>query len=379
MAVRSRWSALTRGGAAGLLAVLVGAATGAQSPSVVPAASPVAGQGPAVTTPLTVTWTTVEALSDPQAGASAAGLGMLPDGRLALLGGTLDDPRDPDVTAAAWATSDGETWTSLKLKARPLSLAFAIGAIDETTVITGMDPDGAGAAWVQKGDRFGAPKDIDGLVVALLGDGDALLGAGMDPTGAPAVLRTTDGRAWTATQLAPSGRALAIVRSATSELVVAGATATPDGLLEPVVWTSLDGATWTAVPLGGAPGRWSAPVLLATTAGLVLAFNESTDAGAVARLYTSTDGATWQEAGLDPGGALRAGVVVGGQALLIGDDRIVNGVPGDTWRSTPDATLAGWQPRAAALLPDGRVVVAADRDDMLLHWVRSVWVGTVTP
>ena len=187
---------------------------------------------------------------------------------------TSDGPADVIgvVSASAWSSSDGSSWSRL-------SQPGAISEAGRSITIVSACPDGHG-----------------GLVVA----GASAIGS--DPSLAlkAAIWHSSDGRTWDLAAVAGDvGASVEDVAAGPGGLVAVGlAQQFPGGGARALAWYSSDGATWRSASVGD-PNGYS---LLAVTArqGGFVALGSGT--GGRAAAWTSADGRAWTQVASLPDG-----------------------------------------------------------------------------
>lgn len=97
--------------------------------------------------------------------------------------------------------------------------------------------------------------------------------------------------------------------------VVVGTVTTARGDRDAQVWTSRDGATWSAVPLGGGSGDQSLTRVAAGPLGFLATGDDSQPGRRVPALWWSSDGTSWSRAGLGPGTPFSTGQSIRGVAV----------------------------------------------------------------
>ena len=383
---RSHTPIVALGAAAVLAVALAGSALG-QSPSAPPPAAASAGPASPGASPVAtaaapvavgaITWKAVtkgkELTNDP----AVYAVGQLPDDRLVVLGST-----SASSTGTAWVSADGSKWSRLKLKAPKGSFIDDVGIIGATVVMTGGASDGTGLAWTSAdGSTWTDAVPMSGTVYSVAPTPSGLVGVGVDGAAATA-WTTADGVTWQSVQLAPSGRALHVMHGANGTLVAAGAVTDTAGTDTPVVWSSLDGTTWTQTTLDGlTPGRWSLPAAASTPAGFVVSLSERGANGSIGHVWSSPDGSTWTETHADPAGSFSAAGSVGTDALLIGHGQVLRSPDGVTWTATGEPSFTGWTVRDVMQLADGRLFAAGDAGDAFgpAGSAMATWTGTGAP
>jgi len=205
-----------------------------------------------------------------------------------------------------------------------------------------------------------APVDPDLLdgIQRVAGDESGLVAIGggwPDSQGNGAMWSSPDGLSWSVVPGAPTLTAIAATDSGfvgvgTEELVENACDAGADGDCRAVVWTSVDGTTWTRVPPneavfgGGSDKQMMSDV---TTVGSgVMAVGTS--------VWYSPDGTTWSRIYQDPaltsdGGRMRSGVAGGSALVVVGAD---DGSHYE-WEANPDPRyppIRTWQSAATPIV-----------------------------
>jgi hypothetical protein len=321
-----------------------------------------------------ITWQIVDTGKDFDRSPGVYGIGQLPDDRLMIVGSV----GSPDEQGAAWVSANGSKWSRLKgLKAPKHSVIYGLGSLDGTSVAVGGSlSDRTGLVWTSTdGTTWTKARHTDGTMYSLADRPGGLIGVGVEGQAAMA-WTTTDGKQWSPITLAPSGRAVHVMTGADGTLVASGAVTDTDGASTPVVWTSVDGVTWTQTVLEGLlPGRWSNPAGAATPAGFVVAFSEPGQDGFIGHVWTSADGITWAETYTDQVGFLSAAGSAGTDAMLIGHGQVLRSPDGVTWTAAPESTFDGWSIRDVRTLADGRLFAAGD----VFSSAMATWTGTAEP
>ncbi len=390
---------------AGLLVVVLAAATAAQSASTVPPASPSAlpsaspsvlpsagpsslpsGLVPSASAPVAlgpITWKRVTKGKDFASNPAAYAVGQLPDGRLVVLGSVGDASGAP--TGAGWVSADGSKWARLKINAPKGSAITAIATLNGTTVASGTADAGAevadGLVWTSAdGTAWAPPTRVGGQVYSMASVPGGLIGAGILGDAAT-VWTTSDAVTWTPVTLAPAARALHIVAGPDGTLVATGAIGGLQGDSSPAVWTSVDGGlTWSQTVLDGlAPGYWSIPATAVTPIGFLVTLSEQGQTGSIGHIWTSPDGTTWSESFVDQAGSLLAAGSVGTDALVIGHGQVLRSADGVTWTPTDEESFGGWQVRDVTTLTDGRLFAAGDAFTGQVGSALATWTGTAEP
>lgn len=161
--------------------------------------------------------------------------------------------------------------------------------------------------------------------------------------------------------------------------VVVGTVTTARGDRDAQVWTSRDGATWSAVPLGGGSGDQSLTRVAAGPLGFLATGDDSQPGRRVPALWWSPDGASWSRAGPGPatpfstGQSIR-GVAVGRLGMVAVGTIDISGdvdamawfsADGATWRTVPLGAAGFTGPaaqvaNAVTATADGFVAVGSD-------------------
>jgi hypothetical protein len=348
-----------------------GSPAGSATPTGDPSAPASPGAGVAIGP---IAWQIVDTGKDFDQSPGVYGIGQLPDDRLVVVGSV----GSPDEQGAAWVSANGSKWNRLKgLKTPKHSVIYGIGSLDGTSVAVGGSlSDRTGLVWTSTdGTTWTKARHMDGTMYSLTEQPGGLIAVGVEGPAAMA-WTTADGKQWSPITLAPSGRAVHVMAGAGGTLVASGAVMDADGASTPVVWTSVDGMTWTQTVLEGLlPGQWSNPAGAATPAGFVVAFAEPGQDGFIGHVWTSADGVTWAETHTDQVGFLSAAGSAGTDAMLIGHGQVLRSPDGVTWTSTPEPTFDGWSVRDVMTLADGRLFAAGD----VFSSAMATWTGTAEP
>jgi len=278
----------------------------------------------------------------------------------------------PDDKAALWTSADGLTWTP----------AHDPGGVFDVPS-SGMLPV-AGVADIVAG-----------------GPGFVAVGASDDK---PTVWTSPDGLEWTlAAQLASTSGWLYDVEVVGADLVVEGAVdPDPDTSPDPEhrAWTSEDGTAWSRtapdpIDYDVNPDPSAAHVTLDAGPGLVAIAGEDDVPRAPQRtvLWTSVDGRSWtrvpeEQHGID--GAVGQAIEVGGQFVAVGERRgqadrypdaaVWTSVDGLTWDPVTDDSFGGPMTQGIGdIIDTGTRLVAVggsggDPDNQTAGWSAAVWV-----
>jgi len=312
------------------------------------------GNGLFVARDATNSWSSVDGLAWSQGGSVTAAGDSPSWGRLAFGNGSFYAFSNVGVVASA----DGSQWDLVYTLEGPYSdtsfnvVTGVAASADETVVVgwNGLFAEGADDAWqyvaIGSGAMMGPVDCMNGTCVSLSSDGDVLV--------------TTDARTWSKVTISPHAPLGAITHGNGSFVVGAvgetwasadartwthsalGTTSTINGIAfgsgrfvavgsGNAVFTSTDGASWTAVP-AGIPLQGPYPTLpvIAYGAGKFVTMDNG---GAV---YSSADGVTWAAGAAGaPVGSLVFGETVG--FVAVGRD-------GSVWRS---ADGGAWSPSTA--------------------------------
>jgi hypothetical protein len=247
---------------------------------------------------------------------AAAGAGLIAVGSIGA---------DANKAAAAWASPDGVTWSSVPVVAATGGVALnrliagaaalvAVGlecpgtpqpcVVARVTLTTNASTWEA-VRWVAGSPTFGVPttggSGYGFAVNAATTDGhtEVMVGwaasrQGPTPIG-PAVATSTDGLTWTWRVLAgaqPSGAAMSGVAAGNHGFVAVGTGPT----VQPAVWISADGSSWEQVSAPTAPTRGELDDVAAGGGLYVAVGRDGTNAAA----WVSNDGLTWHRAPSSP-------------------------------------------------------------------------------
>jgi hypothetical protein len=299
-------------------------------------------------------WQRTDGLPGPET-ALVGRIAVSPDGTLVLMGQTAFD----QGPALAWSSSDGLAWEAAKIKDAESSAALDVLAL----------PDGGFIAWPYLGAQLWRSPDgrtwkrdkrpanaflADGIVTE-----GGLLFVGQSPDRKPAVLRSVDGKKWSATELpiAEGGDDDPnLVAQLADGSLLAAATGTRDAAA--TLWRSVDGSDWQLVLMPDtAPGAFIEGIA-ATSSGSVMVVNHLAETGDLSStIWSTTDGTDWQAVHDVPEGWASLPVpgpdatyVWAGSVLLSSDD-------GLTWaESRPEAFDGPYTVFGGVLTPDGEVV-----------------------
>jgi hypothetical protein len=323
------------------------------------------------TTPASVLrWTPIADLSPFADGSVAAAIGF---GQGLVAAGTVLEGKT--VHAAAWTSTDGQTWTrSADDPSFGSAAQFVLLATSGSTLAgegCNASPEGCGgpvlvwnskdgrtwsAATITPTDKACTPSTTECNPADLIGGAFGFLWVGVDQSaGFPqkpadaSVGTSQDGKVWAIQPLDPALKAATMggVAEAAGGFVAVGETSD----LAPVIWTSADGRAWTRTsPQGVAPSAELRSVA-AGGPGLVAVGQD----GSRAASWTSKDGSNWQEgpdAGSLAGGLMLQVLSTSAGLVALGT---VNGTStawlsadGSTWtKLDPGSTFAGAKITAA--------------------------------
>lgn len=214
------------------------------------------------------------------------------DERLFVIGITFYPAGSGPVGSVIWTSTDGLTWTdtaaSAQFPGNPLGL---IGIRGQTIVASeGHETPAGSAFWVSNdaGDTWQrSAVDLDGsrAVDGLVHDG-AFFAVGSARDSTAMVWNSTDGLAWTPTELGP-GYASRIAKLPDGTLLVVGGVARESDVAA-LGWTSTDGREWTPSGIDLACCGTEFDVM---PSGIVVV--QRAEDGSVSTVSTSRDGLTW--------------------------------------------------------------------------------------
>jgi hypothetical protein len=297
------------------------------------------------------------------------GIDQMPDGRLLIVGRVGGETG----AAAAWTSVDGATWERPPgLGAPDGSVAYAATHAATLETMVGASDDGSGAVWGSDGADWSRTATLEGVMYDVDRTSGGVVGVGVD--GPAAVAWTSeDPTAWTPVVLAPAGRAVHVVVGPDGRVVVSGALTDADDIATPVVWSSVDGMTWTQTVLPTlVPGHWSNPSAAATPAGYVELFADLARDDKAGHVLVSRDGLSWTETLVTEAGPSLAAGSLDTDALLIGDGRVITSPDATSWSTSPEPAFDGWPVRAVMRISDGRLFAAG----YVFGSAMATWTGT---
>lgn len=210
------------------------------------------------------------------------------------------DPGAPTVDPNAglsWQLADAGVFTSMDVISDAVALGSLVVAVGTTET---QDVVGAAGAWYSLDGQTWQPADDlpdaeYAAIDAVSAGPGGLVGVGFDDSGdtsVPAVWRTTDGRSWTRVDDADLDRGQMAAVAGGADGYVAIGSDFDDGTS--LVWTSSDGADWSAgEPVPGVDSGAAINGLAAIGQGFI-AYGSSADGNA--RMWYSPDGREWQVA-----------------------------------------------------------------------------------
>jgi hypothetical protein len=370
-------------GAALVLLVVLGAGVLALSPSAAP--SPAF----ATATSDTFTWQEADVPGMDKNGTIPSYLAVNGAGDMSLLGNAYPDQRK----SRAWHSTDGLTWTPSKLdwkaKKNEGGAVSGIAVVEDQFLTIGNDSYGwtatspTGETWKVDKKAVGGGKRYALLGAltstpsgAAAGGGSMASQTGTDPV--PAVWTTTDGKAWSRTDLPPSSTPLITTIAATPSGLLAAGAVGQIGTVPSALWVAPDGLTWQVGPLSFLDAESYLRSLIATPSGLLMTVNKYHDKkGYAATIWSSADGLSWHQVYATAPYVVGAsygplGVVIATDSTLLRstDD-------GATWSEAPLPSVeAGSYAWLVAQTPDARLIVGY----YTTHGSSStLWVGTLTP
>lgn len=309
-------------------------------------------------------------------------------GDMSLLGNAYSDQRK----SRAWHSTDGLTWTPARLawkaKENEGGGASGIAVVDNQFLAiagnsfgwTALSPTGETWKVDKKAMDGGKGLTLPGALTSMP-DGAAAAGqtsasqAWTDPT--PAVWTTTDGKAWSRTDLPPSGTSLPTMIAATPSGLLAAGAIGQIGTEPSALWVVPDGVTWQSVPMSFLDAESYLRTLIATPNGLLLGANRYHDKKPDgATIWSSPDGLDWHQVyatapyvSASSSGPLGIVISTDSKLLRSTDD-------GATWTESPlPVVAAGLYAWLVAQTPDGRLMVGYYPTD----GSSSLWVGTLAP
>ena len=303
-----------------------------------------------------LTWTAITDLAPFSGGTVAAAIGFGPG---LVAAGTV--PEGSTVRAAAWTSTDGQTWTrSADDPSFGGSASFTGLAASGSTLVGGGCVVGAEACagapaplfWTSLDGRRWTPSPIAAdppdrklcCFYSAMAPGPlgfvavgADFSAGFPDTPADVSVATSrDGKAWTI--LAPSPAFKGATMGGVAR-ISGGLVATGRAGVSAAVWTSTDGQTWTHSTTSGLSVSVDVRSLDAGGSGLVAVGQD----GPRAASWTSQDGLAWQEAPDSPsmaGGLMLQVLSTSAGFIAIGS---VNGT-GAAWASPDGSTWSKLDP-----------------------------------
>lgn len=226
-----------------------------------------------------------------------------------------------------WRTDDLEHWESTDIPiASPRAEASGFLAAALSSGPAGVVAAGSGLLFSPDAVEW---QVIDGYanVATLFGGGAAYIGDQFVVAGSGSramVVTSSDGLAWTPTELPDSGSAVPFAVAGTEDtLVVLGAAPgeeTDEGWTQAVAWTSTDhGSTWTRTELGGIHRDGVYPTILVHVGGEFVAIAARFGDGGTENVhYRSPDGLEWTEHSVDLPGFRWGATAFGGGAVAVG-------------------------------------------------------------
>jgi hypothetical protein len=306
----------------------------------------------------------------------------------------------PPAYAAAWLSSDGVIWSQAPgLDAPEESLMTAV-AVSPGRIVAVGGIAALAAAWTSaSGHAWSSatvtPPPITGqarMAAVVAWRGGYVAGGDVEPTPSEhhAVLWTSlDGTTWTPLpdEAAFDGGSVASLAAGPSRLVAVGSVLDPSGSTRAAAWWSTDGRAWTAT----SPDASFADARMngVTVGGPGFVAVGSADDGGSAAVWTSTDGERWTRVPDGTGfggGGLRiaiASVAAGPHDLVaVGSrDDAGNGSPtvwvssdGITWRRVPDDPSFGGGEMAAVAV-GGASFVAVGTLGLPDNALAAAWIS----
>lgn len=287
-------------------------------------------------------------------------------------------------SAAMWSSSNGKTWVAASGASSTIfggsndpALARAVTRVGSTLVATGNKGSTA-VAWTSpgQGSPWQPPAALDAnqalateTPLAACAGPQAVVAVGRADVGAPGSQAeawiSTDGQTWkpaTVTPAATPGEQETMTGCLTTgnAFMAYGAAAGPKGTLDPAVWQSTDGTSWTRQPVAAFTGQGDGPItdlaLRGTTwlavSGGDAAQAEADRASSTITIWRSQDaGRTWQQlhtssAPWDSGLYSSSELVgfAGGEAVVVG--QVDGGLA--VWAGAPHASSGTGNPTGQA-------------------------------
>jgi hypothetical protein len=296
---------------------------------------------------------------------------QLPDGGIVIVGAVTDSVGRS--TGAVWRSTDVGAWSRVKMAPEGSHIS-AVARLGPSLVALGEADDGTSLAWTSTdGSSWLSSVPPRGTVAHLVSTAAGLEAVGASNGGAT-VWRSTDGTTWLPQSLSPGGQALAIATAPNGSEVIAGVVTDGARKQMPTVWTSTQDSGWIRRPLPGlVPGSWSVAALAWTPAGYVLIISEHGGHRASSHVWSSGDGASWTAAMVDETGPLSYAGTDGAQAMLVGDGHLWRSLDGRSWIASNEPSFDGWTVRDVITLADGRLFAAGDTISANGHSEMAVW------
>lgn len=342
------------------LALLLASGAVAQSAeptgSVEPApAAPTAATGPGVdSAPGVLAWQRTDGLPGPET-ALVNRIAVGSDGTVAVLGQTALG----QGPALGWFSTDGLNWEPAKVKDAESSASLDLLAL----------PDGGFIAWPYLGAQLWRSPDGRSWkrdkrpAGVFFGDGivteDGLVFVGQSSGARPAVLRSADGKKWSATELpiAEGGDdAPNLIAQLADGSLLAAATGTRDAAA--TLWRSVDGGDWQLLPMPDPePGAFIEGIA-PTATGAVMVVNHPSETGDLSStIWATSDGTDWQAVHDVPEGWASPPVAASEATYVWAGPVLLSSVDGVSWaESRPEAFEGPYTVLGGVATPDGELV-----------------------
>lgn len=299
-------------------------------------------------------WQRIDALPGPET-ALVNRIAVGQDGTLVVLGQAAIG----QGPALGWFSSDGLVWEPAKVKDAEFAAALDVLAL----------PDGGFIAWPYLGAQLW--RSPDGRTWkrdkrpagAFFGDGivtkDGLLFVGQSSDAKPAVLRSADGKKWSATELpiAEGGDDDPnLIAQLADGSLLAAATGTRDAAA--TLWRSVDGGDWQLVPMPDPePGAFIEGIA-PTTTGAVMVVNHASETGDLSStIWATSDGTDWQAVHDVPENWASSPVPAPDATYVWAGPVLLSSVDGVTWaESRPEAFEGPYTVLGGVATPDGELV-----------------------
>jgi hypothetical protein len=277
----------------------------------------------------------------------------------------------------AWVAPDGVTWAPAKVAGAKAGVPLGVVALPAGGFLAfgggQLWRSSDGAAWKAQKRRL---KDATVSAGTVLADGTVLLGGGLGFPMTPAVWSSPDGADFTATELPAVEGADAAIRDLAQDGAGTLLAVAPGGMSPGAFWASSDGgATWTGVPTPDASGTLVGAAALPV--GFVAVVNHLAGSIGDGVVWTSSDGVTWTESLRLPQAFLSAPIAIPGGAIVTFGSRQYLTADGVTWTTVDDPALAG------PAVPQGGQV-AADGQGVVFGWTNgnqgtTAWTAPPAP